>query len=145
MISLKHAAVRAGLGSMGKNSIFVHEKFGNRLRLGAVLTTAELPASEPIVDTFCPPGCKKCVKHCLIQALDGNGGINQYKCLKNSAVHPLMSLSFITEWFKNFNFANRTSEMLTKTMVTNYSISCFKCLVDCPNFKRGLPPKITEK
>jgi epoxyqueuosine reductase QueG len=141
MISLKHAAVRAGLGSMGKNSLFVHASFGNRLRLGGILTTAKLPAGKPLEKSFCPDGCRKCVRTCPVQALDGNGEINQYRCLKNCAVHPLISLSFITEWFKRYRFTNRISEMLTKTMVSSYTYSCFNCLVNCPNFKRGIPVK----
>ena len=144
MVSLKHAAVRAGLGTMGKNSLFVHEKFGNRLRLGGVLTTAELPAGKPLEKSFCPEGCRKCVRLCPVQALDGNGEIDQYKCLKNCAVHPLISISFLTEWCKRFKIVNRISEMLTKTLITSYTYSCYECLVNCPNFKRGIATKKTE-
>jgi len=137
IISLKHAAVRAGLGTMGKNSLLVHRDFGNRLRLGGVLTTAELPAGTALKESMCPENCRKCVRECPAQALDGKGGIKQYKCLKNCIVQPLLSLNFITRWGRRFPLVNRMAETMTKTMVTSYSYSCYNCLTTCPNFKRG--------
>ena len=42
IISLKHAAVAAGLGQMARNGLFIHPEYGTLIRLSAVLTTAEL-------------------------------------------------------------------------------------------------------
>jgi len=39
---LKHAAVRAGLGRMGKNTLLVNDRLGNMLWLGAILIDQEL-------------------------------------------------------------------------------------------------------
>lgn len=47
ILSLKHAAVRAGLGQMGKNTLLMNEQFGNMLWLGAVLVDKEL-APDPL-------------------------------------------------------------------------------------------------
>jgi epoxyqueuosine reductase len=38
IISLKHSAELAGLGNIGKNTLLINEKYGNRLWLGGVIT-----------------------------------------------------------------------------------------------------------
>ena len=137
VISLKHAAVRAGLGSMGKNSLLINERFGNRLRLGGILTTADLPAGTPLETSLCYENCTKCVRNCPVQALDGKGGIDQYKCLRNCAVHPALSLGFFSRWFRHSKRVNRQIELFTRTMISNYTYSCCTCLTSCPSFKIG--------
>ncbi|MBW1646083.1 MAG: epoxyqueuosine reductase [Deltaproteobacteria bacterium] len=137
VVSLKHAAVRAGLGTMGKNTLLINERFGNRLRLGGVLTTAALPAGRPLAKSLCYENCTKCVRNCPVQALDGKGGINQHKCLKNCAVHPALSLSFISRWFRHSKRVNRQVELFTRTMISTYTYSCCTCLTSCPSFKLG--------
>ena len=141
MISLKHAAVRAGMGTMGRNSLLINEHFGNRLRLGAILTTAGLPSGKPLEKSFCPEGCRKCIRSCPVQALDIDNTIDQPKCLKNCAVHPALSLSFISRWFRNSKRVNKQIELFTRTMISNYTYSCCTCLTSCPNFKHGLTEK----
>ena len=130
---------------MGKNSLLVNKQFGNRLRLGGVLTTAELPAGKPLKKSMCAVGCRKCIEVCPMQALDGNGGIDQYKCLKNCIVHPILSLGFFSKWFKHSRFVNKTTEMTTKTLISAYTYSCNSCLVNCPNFRRGIPKTAKSK
>ena len=53
IISLKHAAVAAGLGQMAKNGLFIHPKFGTLIRLSAVLTTAELTPDPKFEGEIC--------------------------------------------------------------------------------------------
>lgn len=71
ILSLKHAAVRAGLGKMGKNTLLVNERLGNMLWLGAVLTDGELAGDPPAAYEVCPPGCRLCIDSCPGRALDG--------------------------------------------------------------------------
>ena len=64
IISLKHAAVLAGLGMMGKSTIFINETYGNMVYIGAVLIDTKIDP-DPINENFkCPPACKKCLKAC---------------------------------------------------------------------------------
>lgn len=78
IISMKHAAVLAGLGALGKNTLLLNAKFGNRLTVGAVLTDLTLEGDE-IAKSVCIPGCKRCVEACPAGAI-GDGRVDQSKC-----------------------------------------------------------------
>ena len=64
----KKAAVRAGLGYIGKSALFISEKHGPRVRLGTVFTDAPL-------ETVCLPqksqcgDCNICAKNCGAMAI----------------------------------------------------------------------------
>ena len=84
ILSLKHAAVRAGLGRMGKNTLLVNDTFGNMLWLGAVVSDQQLEA-DPVADyAACAPECRVCLDNCPVAALDGTT-IVQRKCREISA------------------------------------------------------------
>ncbi|HPS13890.1 MAG TPA: hypothetical protein PLB87_11475, partial [Prolixibacteraceae bacterium] len=51
ILSLKHAAELAGVGSIGKNTLLINEKYGNRLWLGGVITSMELEP-DPMTEKF---------------------------------------------------------------------------------------------
>ena len=82
LLSMKHAAIQAGLGSLGKNTLFMNKHFGNMVTLGAILTNLELP-SDMISEGICITGCNKCVKACPVKAIE-NGTVNQKLCRKNT-------------------------------------------------------------
>ncbi|WP_010251671.1 4Fe-4S double cluster binding domain-containing protein [Acetivibrio cellulolyticus] len=67
----KTAAVKAGLGWIGKNGLFISSQYGPRVRLGTILTDMELPCSNSIVAGRCDD-CNRCVKSCPAMALSGN-------------------------------------------------------------------------
>jgi len=81
-ISLKHAAVLAGLGIIGKNYLLTSPEYGNLIWLSAVLTDAELSPDKKIQYDMCG-GCNKCVEACPAGSLDdissfGKKGCAQY-------------------------------------------------------------------
>ena len=78
LISMKHAAVQAGLGALGKSTLLLNERFGNRLTLGAVLTDRAIP-SDPLAEGVCLPGCRICVDGCPAQAI-ADGRVIQKLC-----------------------------------------------------------------
>ena len=78
IISLKHSAKLAGLGSIGKNTLLINEKFGNRLWLGGVISNIELEP-DPITRDYCPPNCQICIDTCPQTALN-EITIDQRKC-----------------------------------------------------------------
>ncbi len=62
-ISQKHAAVAAGLGRFGLQSLVLTPQFGPRQRWGVVLTNAPLPMDAPLKDGLCQS--EKCGQACL--------------------------------------------------------------------------------
>lgn len=82
LISMKHAAVLAGLGNLGKNTLLLNEKYGNLLTLGAILTELGLE-SDPLAESICIETCDLCIKNCPSEALDGQRA-NQKICRLNT-------------------------------------------------------------
>lgn len=84
LISMKHAAVAAGLGMLGKSTLLLNEKFGNTLNIGAVLTDIDLQ-SDNFAKSLCQDGCRLCLDSCPVGALDG-ASANQRRCRMNTYI-----------------------------------------------------------
>ncbi len=69
--SHKEAARKAGLGGIGKNSLFLHKEYGARVRLGTILTDCPVERDCEIPENICS-GCDLCVKACPSGAILGN-------------------------------------------------------------------------
>lgn len=82
LLSMRHLAVQAGLGSIGKNNLLINQRFGNMVTLGAILTDLELP-SDALSENMCMDSCRKCVEACPVNAL-GNGCVNQRLCREHT-------------------------------------------------------------
>jgi len=68
IISVKHAAVLAGLGYIGKNSLLVTPEYGNMVWLSAVLMNIELEPDK-IINGKCPENCNLCIENCPVNAI----------------------------------------------------------------------------
>lgn len=82
LISIRHAAVLAGVGAFGKSSLVLNEQYGNMLNFGAVLTDITLP-SDDLAKSICLEDCHLCLDHCPVAALTGIGAI-QKLCRPNT-------------------------------------------------------------
>lgn len=80
LLSMRHAAVLAGMGSMGKNNLVINEKYGNMINIGALLTNLDLQ-SDPSTKDLCIIGCQLCIDSCPQKALNGLT-VNQKLCRK---------------------------------------------------------------
>lgn len=67
--SHKKAARLSGMGSIGKNALFIHKDFGPCVRLGTIFCDIEMPEPHPI-DNVCA-NCDKCVRSCPAMAITG--------------------------------------------------------------------------
>ncbi|MFH1850910.1 MAG: 4Fe-4S dicluster domain-containing protein [Candidatus Neomarinimicrobiota bacterium] len=64
-------AIKAGLGELGRNNILIADKYGSRVRIGAVTTALPLCPDHPVTlgaRHFCEI-CRKCVRRCPPKAL----------------------------------------------------------------------------
>jgi epoxyqueuosine reductase QueG len=70
LLSLDHAAVEAGLGTLGLNGQLITPEFGPRVLLTAVLTSAPLAADAPMTQSLClGPACGRCLLTCPADAV----------------------------------------------------------------------------
>lgn len=67
-LSHKHAAVFAGLGQMGKNSLLITPKYGNRCYISSIVTDAPLHADKPFKKDLCGD-CVLCINACPVKAI----------------------------------------------------------------------------
>jgi reductive dehalogenase len=70
-VILPPLAVRAGLGELGRHNLLIADRFGTRVRIGAVSTTAPLVHDQPVAlgaRRFCEV-CMKCARDCPSRAL----------------------------------------------------------------------------
>lgn len=65
LLSMDHAAVEAGLGTLGLNLQLLTPKYGPRVILIAVLTSAQVEADQPMKTPLCEgPKCGRCLSAC---------------------------------------------------------------------------------
>jgi len=84
ILSYKHVAQAAGLGTIGRHSLLVTPQFGPRVRLGCLLTEAELEPTPRLQADLCT-GCNSCIVGCPSRALrepegDEPYSMNKYAC-----------------------------------------------------------------
>lgn len=82
IISMKHAAVLAGIGSLGKSTLLLNSQFGNMINLGAVLINLNLPSDSP-AESVCIKGCRLCIDNCPVKAINENG-VTQKLCREHA-------------------------------------------------------------
>jgi epoxyqueuosine reductase len=137
-ISLRHVAVGAGLGTIGKNRLLLTEKWGPRVRLGAVVTDAPLCPDKPMKANLCDE-CDLCIRACPGQALNSNTLKDAVKCLNKQQVYGMAK--HIQYWEKLVEApVERQKEMLRSPEYWNIyqaqSITlfytCYECLNSCP-------------
>lgn len=70
MLSLPHAAVEAGLGTLGLNLQLLTPEYGPRVQLTAVLCSVEVECDRPLTEALCRgPECGRCLKTCPADAV----------------------------------------------------------------------------
>ncbi len=112
ILPLKLAAIRAGLGWQGKNSMLVTKKYGTFLALGGIVTNANLEHNTEQETNRCK-SCKKCQQACPLKALEQAYVLNKNKCL-----------SYLLQ---NDNLPEEA-----KTVIENRVIDCEICQQVCP-------------
>lgn len=115
IISQKHAAQAAGLGTIGRHSLLITPQFGSMVWLGCILCDAEIEADEMLANVC--TDCNRCVQVCPVNALEKEQ-LNQQAC---------------------WNHAFGEDEKLQ-----TWVISCHKCRDACP-YNLGTENSLKEK
>jgi epoxyqueuosine reductase len=125
LLSLKHAAVAAGLGSLGRNELVYHPEYGSMLRFGAVVTAAGLEGDPVREADPCPPHCHACRERCPVQAW-GDDDFQRRACTSHAITHTIYRLALRDEE------GLRDIETVINTAGYNYWIKCAECQASCP-------------
>ena len=84
LLSMRHAGHLAGLGVLGRNTLLKNDRFGNMIKIGAILVDASLEPDPMATYDGCPPHCRLCIDACPAQALDGKT-VDQKLCRTSSS------------------------------------------------------------
>lgn len=68
-ISDRHWAVRAGLGWIGRNTLFLHPRYGSLCFICELVTSAEFDAYDKPMETIGCADCSRCVDACPNKAI----------------------------------------------------------------------------
>ncbi|ONI39634.1 hypothetical protein AN639_02460 [Candidatus Epulonipiscium fishelsonii] len=117
-------AVDAGIGQMGRSNMVVTKEFGNRLKMGVVLTNLELIPDGRIdfgLTEFCKR-CRICSRNCPSKSICSN---NEPQILEGEIVWPHNEVTCMEMWMK-------------------VGTDCGICMSSCP-FSQGVDPTLIEK
>lgn len=131
VISLKHAGLAAGLGKISKNGLLIHPKYGTLIRLSAVITTAQLTPDQMYEGEICLD-CNLCIENCPNNAFTKSEKFQKLKCLNAVVKH---GVNVLHPYDRNYV---QNIELITNTMLLEYSLGCIKCLEVCPVNKTPL-------
>lgn len=116
----KEAAIRAGLGSLGKNGLLINKKYGSWVAYQSIITNADMEYDEPFVGDICGK-CNECISSCPTFALYEPYRLNPQHCITYLLTSQKISEKY---WDK----------------LQNYILGCDICQEVCPKNK-DLKPK----
>lgn len=133
-LNLIRMAEVTGIGVIGRNGLLLNSRYGARLMLGGVVTTALLPdmGYPALNEPGCPPGCRICVDACPVQAISiERGPVDIMRCLAHTARTPLMP-----RWKFGLLRALRpqaAARLMNQTALDEHTLHvCSRCVALCP-------------
>lgn len=137
-VSLRHAAVSAGLGTFGRHNLIIHPQLGTRVVFTAIITNLEIPSDQKITQDLCLH-CDLCVKNCPAGALNEEGKTDVIKCIRNS--QPYGIGGSIRFWTKFIDSAKEEQKKMIKDVeywklyqagFIGFQYFCWNCMKFCP-------------
>lgn len=117
----KEAAVRAGLGSIGKHNLVMNERYGSWVAYQTIVTDAKMEADEPSEDDMCGD-CDLCLGACPTSALYEPRRLDPRRCV-------------------TYMLTSRDVPEDSLSAFGNYILGCDACQEACPKNK-NLEPKL---
>lgn len=123
-----------GIGVIGKNGLLIHSRYGSRLMLGGLITTAPLPVMRypDSEEPGCPSECQICSDACPVNAImPERKQVDIMRCLRYTARTPAMSrLKFL---FLRAHNRKSAARYMSITSFDEHTFHiCSKCVSLCP-------------
>ena len=137
-VSLRHAALAAGLGTFGRNNLILHPKLGSRVLFTAILSDLEFESDPHVEESLCDD-CQLCVQACPASALDDEGKTHVMKCIKNSQPYGIGgAIKFGMKYAEAV--PDEKKEMLSdphfwklyQASMIGFQYFCWNCMKECP-------------
>lgn len=141
-LSLPHAAVEAGLGTLGLNLMLLTPEFGPRVILGAVLTSAPLEPDRPLDAPLClGEACGRCLLACPGDAVE-HWSLDKARCAPHASPY---GFTYLTRHVERMLHAETTDEqaamlkskesfMVWQSILRGVGVysGCTRCVDVCP-------------
>lgn len=96
--SHKKVAALSGLGAVGKSSMFLHSKYGARVRLGTIFTNCPFEVENAVPVSPCE-SCNACVRACPSGAISGK--VWTPDCNREDIFDPEKCSNYMKNYFKH--------------------------------------------
>ena len=121
----KHLAYKAGLGTIGKNSLLLSPK-GSYFFIGEIFTDIPLAYDSPLQEDYCL-ACNRCIEACPTQALAKDYCLDAGKCIAYQTIED------------KFAIAEDVADKMG-----NHVYGCDICQQACPKNRQAEPTNVKE-
>lgn len=133
ILSLKHMATYAGIGSIGLNTLLINSEHGNCICLGGVITEKLYETTHDSKNKNLCLKCNRCLESCPTNAIN-QGGVEITKCLNFRYPIPAIFLPVVKILMKA-RFTKKYIEIFINLIGWNTEMVCSKCMTCCPYSK----------
>lgn len=137
-VSLRHAALAAGLGNFGRNNLIIHPEMGSKVVFTAIVTDLDIEPDTPIKEDICI-NCDICVNQCPVNAPDEENKTNVGKCVLNSQPYGVQgNMQFLTKFVESSPeeqkkmLQDEKFKKLYQALALGSQYVCFNCTKSCP-------------
>ena len=112
IFDLRKAAMLAGVGRIAKSELLATQRYGTKIRLGALVTTAPLEGDSTLEGSPCPQDCTICIDTCPMSAISSDGRVDDVKCYSDCGRRGVTVRQVIERIMKDYSLSEPGSNYL---------------------------------